>query len=107
MTDEAPDHIDRQGSLSGQHLSYWSLILVGVTLAVLRCHRLYSLARALTVTASWPAAGPTLALLQFLLGAADPAFARLLLLGIFDPANELIAGQRCDVIPSLKRDRVG
>jgi hypothetical protein len=48
-------------------------------------------AGALAVTASRPAAGLTLAVLQFLLGPADAAFSGHLLLGILDPADELVA----------------
>jgi hypothetical protein len=54
-------------------------------------------AGALAVLAPWPAAGPTLALLQLLLGPANTAFSGHLLLRILDPADELVAGQRRDV----------
>ena len=57
------------------------------------------LAGALTVLAPGPAAGPALALLQFFLGAADASCAGRVLLGIFDPADELVARQRRDVLP--------
>jgi hypothetical protein len=59
------------------------------------------------VLASWPAARPTLAFLQFFLGPTDAAFAGLLLLGILDPADELIAGQRSDVLPGIECRGVG
>jgi len=49
-------------------------------------------AGALAVLAPWPAAGPTLAFLQLLLGPANAAFSGHLLLGILDPADELVAG---------------
>jgi DNA-binding NtrC family response regulator len=46
---------------------------------------------AVAVLASWPAAGPALALLQLLLCPANAAFSGRLLLGILDPAYELVA----------------
>ena len=64
-------------------------------------------AGALAVRAPWPATGPTLAFFQLLLGAANAAFSRGLLLGIFHPADELVAGQRCDVLPGIERRGVG
>src|SRR5262245_2784926 len=57
---------------------------------------------ALAMVAPGPTAGPTLAFLQLLLGSANPAFSRHPLLGVLDPANELIAGERRDVSPSLE-----
>jgi hypothetical protein len=54
-----------------------------------------------------PATGPTLAFFQLFLGPADAAFSGSLLLGIFDPADELVAGQRRDVPPGIECDRVG
>jgi hypothetical protein len=48
-----------------------------------------------------------LAFLQFLLGPANAAFSGHLLLGILDPADELIAGQRRDVLPGIDCRRVG
>ena len=56
---------------------------------------------------SRPAAGPTLAFFQLLLGPANAAFSGLFLLGILDPADELVAGQRRDVLPGVECDRVG
>src|SRR5258708_29168669 len=64
-------------------------------------------ADALAVPASWPAARPPLAFLQLLLGPAHAAFSRHLLLGVLHPADELVASQRRDVLPSIKRRRVG
>jgi hypothetical protein len=64
-------------------------------------------AGALAVPAPLPAAGPTLAFLQFLLGPANAAFSGHLLLGILDPADELVAGQRRDVLPSIECRGVG
>ena len=61
----------------------------------------------LPVLAPWPAAGPTLTFLQLLHGPADAAFSGHGLLGIFHPADELIARQRCDVLPGVERRRVG
>ena len=64
-------------------------------------------AGALAVLAPWPAAGPTLAFLQLLLGPANAAFSGHLLLGILDPADELVAGQRRDVLPGIECRGVG
>src|SRR5256714_9196 len=64
-------------------------------------------AGALAVPAPWPAAGPTLAFLQLLLGPADAAFSGHFLLGIVDPADELVAGQRRDVLPGIECRGVG
>ena len=62
---------------------------------------------ALTVLAPWPAAGPTLAFLQFLPGTTNAAFSGHLLLGILHPANELIASQRRDVLPCVECCGIG
>src|SRR5437868_1305616 len=64
-------------------------------------------AGALAVLAPWPAAGPTLAFLQLLLGPANATFSGQFLLGILDPANELVAGQRRDVLPGIECRGVG
>jgi hypothetical protein len=64
-------------------------------------------AGALAVPAPWPAAGPALAFLQLVLGPADAAFSGHLLLGVLDPANELVSGQRNDVLPGIECRRVG
>jgi hypothetical protein len=56
---------------------------------------------ALAVLAPWPAAGPTLAFFELLVGPADATFSGLLLLGILDPADELVAGQGRDVFPNI------
>jgi len=64
-------------------------------------------AGALAVLAPWPAARPTLAFLKLLLGPANAAFPGRLLLGIFDPADELVAGQRRDVLPGNESRGVG
>ena len=64
-------------------------------------------AGALPVLAPWPAAGPTLAFLQLLLGPANAAISSCLLLGIFDPANELVAGQGRDVLPGIECRGIG
>ncbi len=64
-------------------------------------------AGAIAVRAPWPAAGPTLAFLQLLLCPANAAFSGHLLLGILDPADELVAGQRCDVLPGIECRGVG
>jgi len=70
----------------------------GLVTASCRCARVF---------APWPAAGPTLAFFQLLLGAADAACSGRLLLGIFDPADELVAGQRRDVLPGIECRGVG
>jgi len=65
------------------------------------------LAGALAVVAPRPAAGPTLAFLKLLLGSTNAAFSGHLLLGVLDPADELVATQRRDVHPGSERCRVG
>jgi len=55
--------------------------------------------RALAVLAPRPAAGPALAFLQLLLGPANAALSRPLLLRILDPTDKLVAGQGRDVAP--------
>jgi hypothetical protein len=62
---------------------------------------------ALAVCAPRPAAGSTLSLLEFLLGPANAALSGHLLLGILDPADELVPGQRRDVVPGVERGGVG
>jgi hypothetical protein len=69
--------------------------------------RLLLSAGAIAVFAPWPAAGPTLAFLQLVLGPANAAFSGRVLLGILDPANELVAGQRRDVLPSIECSGIG
>ncbi len=64
-------------------------------------------AGALAVLAPRPAARPSLTFLQFLLGPANAALSSHLLLGILDPANELVARQGRDVFPSIERRAVG
>ncbi len=64
-------------------------------------------AGAFAVAAPRPAARPTLAFLKLLLGSANAAFSGHLLLGILDPADELVAGQRRYVVPGIERRRVG
>jgi hypothetical protein len=64
-------------------------------------------AGAVAVLAPRPAAGPALAILQFLLGPANAAFSGRLLLGILDPADELVARQGRDVLPSIECRGVG
>ncbi len=60
-------------------------------------------ARALPVLAPRPTARPTLAFLQLLLGPANAAFSGHILLCILDPADELVASQRGDVLPRIER----
>jgi hypothetical protein len=69
-------------------------------------HRALS-AGAFAVLAPWPAARSTLAFLQLLLGPTNAACSGRLLLGILDPADELVAGQRCDVLPGIESRGVG
>ena len=64
-------------------------------------------ADALAVLASWPAAGPTLAFLQLLLGPTNAAFSGHLPLGILHPADELVTGQSRDVVPGIESRGVG
>ena len=65
------------------------------------------LAPALAVLAARPATGPALAFLQLFMGPADAAFSGRRLLGIVDPADELVAGQRRDVLPGSECRGVG
>ena len=64
-------------------------------------------ADARAVRAPGPAAGPALAFFQLLLGAANASFSGHFPLGILDPADELVAGQRRDVLPGIERRGVG
>ena len=52
-----------------------------------------------------PAARPAHALLELLLRPADAPFTGLLLLGVLDPADELVARQRRDVLPRSQSAR--
>ena len=56
---------------------------------------------------SRPAAGPALTFLELLLGSANAALSGHLSLGILDPADELVSGQGCDVVPCVERLGVG
>jgi len=62
---------------------------------------------AFPVLAPWPTAGAALTRLELLLSAADTAFASLRLLGVIDPADELVACERGDVPPGSQDDGVG
>lgn len=64
-------------------------------------------AGALAVPAPRPATRPTLSFLQLLLGPANAALARCLLLCVLDPAYELVAGQGRDVLPRTEGGGVG
>jgi hypothetical protein len=57
---------------------------------------------ALAVLATGPATGPTHAFLKLFTSAADAAFSGALLLRVFDPADELVAGKRRDVLPRFQ-----
>jgi len=59
------------------------------------------------VLTSRPAAGPALTFLELLLGSANAALSGHLSLGILDPADELVSGQGCDVVPCVERLGVG
>jgi hypothetical protein len=63
-------------------------------------------AGALAMLAARPATGPALAFFQFLLGPANATLPSHFLLGILDPADELVTGQRRDVFPRSERLRV-
>ncbi len=54
-----------------------------------------------------PAAGPALAFLQLLLSASNAALTGDRLLGILDPADELIASQGRDALPGVERRGAG
>ena len=58
----------------------------------MNCPRRPLPAGALAMLAPRPAAGPALAFLQFLLGPPNASLTGGLLLGILDPADELVAG---------------
>ena len=62
---------------------------------------------AVAVLAPRPAAGPALAILQLLLCPANSTFSGRLLLGILDPADELVACQGRDVLPGIECGGVG
>src|ERR1700759_1355840 len=62
---------------------------------------------ALAVLATRPAAGPAEAFLEFLLGPADAALSGRSLFGVIDPADELVARQGRDVLPSGQCRRIG
>ena len=64
-------------------------------------------AGAVAVLAPRPAAGSALAFFQLFLGPANAALSGRFLLGILDPADELVARQGCDVLPSIECRRVG
>src|SRR5581483_4708654 len=55
------------------------------------------------MAAARPAAGPAHAVLQLLLRAPNATLPGLVLLGILDPADELVARQRRDVLPRVER----
>src|ERR1700740_1114208 len=65
------------------------------------------LVSALAMFAPRPAAGPTLAFFELLLGPANATLAGRLLLGILDPADEFVARQGCDVLPGSECRGIG
>jgi hypothetical protein len=64
-------------------------------------------AGAVAVLAPRPAAGPALSFLKLFLGPPNATFSGGLLLGVLDPADELVASQRCDVLPGIECCGVG
>jgi len=62
---------------------------------------------AFAMTAPGPAARAPHAVLELFLSPAYPPLSRRGLLRVLDPADELVASERCDVVPSLESDRVG
>jgi hypothetical protein len=58
------------------------------------------------VAAAGPAAWPAHSVLKFLLGSPDATGARLVLLRILNPTDELVAGKWSDVLPAVKGDLV-
>ena len=56
--------------------------------------------------AAGPAARPPLTFLQLLSGPTDATFPGCILLGILDPADEFVASQGSDVLPSSERCRI-
>src|ERR1700682_6158591 len=65
------------------------------------------LAGTFAVLTTRPAAGPALAFLQLLPGPPNAALSGRLLLGVLDPADELVAGQGRDVLPGIECRGVG
>jgi catechol 2,3-dioxygenase-like lactoylglutathione lyase family enzyme len=61
---------------------------------------------AVTVLAPGPTARPALSFLQLLLRSPNPPYSGGLLLCILDPADELVPGQRRDVLPGVERCRI-
>jgi hypothetical protein len=57
---------------------------------------------ALAVATPRPTTRSTLAFFELLSSSTNATFSRLHQLGVFDPANELVASQRCDVLPGVK-----
>ncbi len=52
-----------------------------------------------------PAAGPTPTLFQLFSCPSDTTRSRHVLLGVLDPADELVSGKRSDVLPGVERSR--
>jgi len=107
-----PPHRAREGH--GQHLQIRSLVsdpddrradYLGLDAALRAVEPLP--AGTLAMLAPRPAAGPTLAFLQLLLGPANAAFSGRMLLGILDPTDELVTGRGRDVFPGAECRRVG
>jgi len=75
-------------------------VLIGIWTVLL-------VAGALAVLAPWPTARPTLAFLELLPSPVNAAFPSGLAFRILDPTDELVAGERRDVLPGTERRRVG
>lgn len=59
------------------------------------------------MAAARPTAWAAHSILKLFLSAANPAGASLVLLRVLYPADKLVARQRGDVLPAVKRDLVG
>jgi len=66
----------------------------------------YLLAVALAVLAPRPAARASHAVLELLLGPPNASLSSHRLLGILDPADELVTSQWRDVLPRIQRGRI-
>jgi hypothetical protein len=52
--------------------------------------------------ATRPATRAALTLFEFLLGSTNPPLASYVLFGVFDPTDELVSGERRDVLPRVE-----
>jgi len=58
------------------------------------------------VATARPAAWPAHSVLKLFLSATDPAGSSLILLGVLNPTDELVASQGGDVLPTVQREVV-